>query len=64
VRRRRQQTKRERLAIDVESTRLLMVATIADARRLEASVPIGITASVDVWRYWRQWLETWADVEQ
>lgn len=48
----RRQDRRQRLVADVERTRGLMVAVIADARRVGAEVPLGVTASVEVWRSW------------
>jgi hypothetical protein len=36
-------------------------AVIADARRAGADVPIGVTASVEVWRNWTVKLETRAE---
>jgi hypothetical protein len=41
-----------RLIEDVNRTRLYMLATITDARRLDVPVPVAVAASVDVWRYW------------
>jgi hypothetical protein len=48
------QNRRRRLVEDVDRTRGLMVATIADARRAGVEVPIGVTASVEVWRSWAE----------
>jgi hypothetical protein len=52
---------RQRLAADVESTRLLMVATITDARRLGANVPAMVVVSVAVWLHWTEEIQGWAD---
>jgi hypothetical protein len=41
-----------------------MVAVIADARRIGAEVPIGVTASVEVWRAWHDRLQMWAESEE
>jgi hypothetical protein len=40
-----------------------MVATIADARRAGAEVPIGVTASIEIWRSWGDRLQEWAEKE-
>jgi hypothetical protein len=45
-------SRRERLVADVDRVRRYMVAVIVDARRAEVQIPLGITASVDVWRSW------------
>jgi hypothetical protein len=41
-----------------------MLATIADARRVGAEVPLAITVSVEIWRAWGKRLETWAETQQ
>ena len=51
-------SRRERLVADVDRVRGYMVAVIADARRVEIEVPVGVTASVEVWR-----LQAWAEEE-
>ena len=51
---------RRRLVDDSDHARRFMVAVIADARRIGAEVPIGVTASVEVWRAWHDRLQTWA----
>jgi hypothetical protein len=56
-------SRRQRLVADVERTRGLMVATIADARRAGAEVPIGVTASIEIWRSWGDRLQEWAEEE-
>jgi len=53
--------RKRRLVEDVDRTRGLMAATIADARRVGAEVPIGVTASITVWRAWSDPLLDWAD---
>jgi hypothetical protein len=53
--------RRRRLVEDVDRTRGLMTATIADARRAGAEVPIGVTASTEVWRAWSDRLLGWAE---
>ena len=53
--------RKRRLVEDVDRTRGLMAATIADARRAGAEVPIGVTASVQVWRTWSDRLLDWAE---
>jgi hypothetical protein len=55
--------RKRRLVQDVDRTRGLMAATIADARRVGAEVPIGVTASITVWRAWSDRLLDWADRE-
>jgi hypothetical protein len=50
------QNRRQCLVADVDRTRRHMVAVIADARRAEVEVPIGVTASIEVWRSWGQQL--------
>jgi hypothetical protein len=52
---------RRRLVDDTRRTVGLMVAVIADARRAGAEVPVGVTASVEVWRAWSDRLGDWAD---
>jgi hypothetical protein len=59
--RRIRQGRRERLVESVERVRGFMLAVIADARRAGVDVPIGVTASVDVWRFWQDRLERQAD---
>jgi hypothetical protein len=56
--------RRRRLAEDVDRTRGLMAAVIADARRAGAEVPIGVTASITVWRSWADRLRAWADPDR
>jgi hypothetical protein len=48
--------RRQRLAADVDRVRRYMVAVIADARRAEVEVPIGVAASIETWRAWAEWL--------
>jgi len=55
------QNRRRRLVEDVDRTRGLMVATIADARRAGVEVPIGVTASIETWRAWADRLREWAE---
>jgi hypothetical protein len=55
------QDRRRRLVEDVDRTRGLMLATIQDARRASAEVPIGVTASVEVWRAWADRLRELAE---
>jgi hypothetical protein len=50
------QNRRERLVADVDRVRRYAVAVIADARRAEIEVPLGVTASVEVWRSWAEQL--------
>jgi hypothetical protein len=52
---------RRRLVADVDRVRLYMVATIADARRVGAEVPVEVTASTKSWRSWADRLSTWAE---
>jgi hypothetical protein len=52
--------RKRRLVEDVDRTRGLMVATIADARRVRAEVPVDVTASVEAWRAWSDQLLAWA----
>jgi hypothetical protein len=56
-------SRRRRLVADVDRTRRYMVAVIADARRAGAEVPIGVTASIEIWRSWGERLGTWAEGE-
>jgi hypothetical protein len=44
------QDRRHRLVADADRVRRYMVAVIADARRAEVEVPLGVTASVETWR--------------
>jgi hypothetical protein len=60
-RRRRTRDLRQRVAADATRTRGLMVATIADARRVGVEVPIGVTASIEVWRAWADRIREWAE---
>jgi hypothetical protein len=46
------QDRRQRLVTDVDRVRRYAVAVIADARRAGAEVPVGVTASVEIWRAW------------
>jgi hypothetical protein len=55
------QDRRRRLVEDVDRTRGLMLATIADARRVGAEVPLAITVSVESWRTWSDRLLEWAE---
>jgi hypothetical protein len=48
------QDRRDRLVADMDRVRGYMVAVIADARRAEVEVPVGVTASVEVWRSWAE----------
>jgi hypothetical protein len=52
---------RERLVADVDRVRRYAVAVIADARRAGAEVPLGVTASVEIWRTWADRLREWAE---
>ena len=56
-------SRRERLVADVDRVRRYMVAVIADARRAEVAVPLGVTASVEAWRSWGEQLQEWAKEE-
>ena len=56
-------SRRQRLVADVDRTRRYMMAVIADARRAGVEVPIGVTASIEIWRSWGERLETWAEEE-
>ena len=42
----------QRLITDLDRVRGYMVAVIADARRAQVEVPIGVAASIEVWRSW------------
>ena len=54
-------SRRERLVADVDRVRRYAVAVIADARRAGAEVPVGVTASVEIWRAWADRLREWAE---
>jgi hypothetical protein len=56
-----EEARRRRLISDADRVRGYMVAVIADARRADAQVPVGVTASVEVWRAWADRLRDWAD---
>jgi hypothetical protein len=56
-------SRRERLLADADRVRRYMVAVIADARRAEVEVPLGVTASVEVWRSWGKRLQEQAEEE-
>jgi hypothetical protein len=51
---------RMRVAEDVERTRMLMTATIIDARRVGATVPAEVAGSVVIWAAWAIAIERWA----
>jgi hypothetical protein len=53
--------RRQRVAAHADRARRYMVAVIADARRVGAAVPIGVAASVEVWRSWGDRLHAWAE---
>jgi hypothetical protein len=53
--------RQRRLANDAYRTIGLMVAVLADARRVRADVPDGVTASITVWRSWAARLDAWAE---
>ena len=53
--------RKRRLVEDVDRTRGLMAATIADARRARAEVPLDVSGSVEVWRAWSDRLLDWAN---
>jgi hypothetical protein len=53
--------RRERLVADVDRVRRYMIAVIADARRAEVEVPIGVAASIEIWRAWADRLREWAE---
>jgi hypothetical protein len=53
--------RRRRLVSDVDRTRGLMTAVIADARRVGAEVPLGVTASIELWRTWADRLLDWVE---
>jgi hypothetical protein len=55
------QDRRRRLVEDVDRVRRYAVAVIADARRAGAEVPLGVTASIEVWRAWADRLREWAE---
>ena len=59
-RRRRQVTRRDRLADDARRTVGLMAAMLADAERARAEVPEGVAACLTVWRSWAGRLAEWA----
>jgi hypothetical protein len=54
------QDRRHRLVADVDRVRRYAVAVIADARRAGAEVPLGVTASIEIWRAWADRLRDWA----
>jgi hypothetical protein len=54
-------SRRERLVADVDRVRRYAVAVIADARRAGAEVPIGVAASIEIWRAWADRLREWAE---
>jgi hypothetical protein len=56
-------SRRERLVADVDRVRRYAVAVIADARRAGVDVPVGVTASIEVWRSWGERLQEWAKEE-
>jgi hypothetical protein len=56
-------SRRQRLVADVDRVRRYMVAVIADARRAEVEVPLGVTATVEVWRSWGERLQEQAEEE-
>jgi len=56
-------SRRQRLIADVDRVRRYAVAVIADARRAGAEVPLGVTASVEIWRAWANRLREWAEEE-
>jgi hypothetical protein len=53
--------RRRRLVDDAHRTIGLMVAVLADARRVRAEVPDGVAASITVWRSWAARLDAWAE---
>jgi hypothetical protein len=53
--------RKRRLVEDVDRTRGLMAATIADARRVRAEVPDAVTASITAWRTWSDRLLDWVE---
>jgi hypothetical protein len=55
------QDRRHRLVADVDRVRRYAVAVIADARRAGAEVPLGVTASIEIWRAWADRLRGWAE---
>jgi hypothetical protein len=54
---------RQRLASDTRRTVGMMRAVLVDAERAGAEVPIGVTASVEVWRSWAERLQEEAKEE-
>jgi hypothetical protein len=56
-------SRRQRLVADVDRVRRYAVAVIADARRAGVDVPVGVTASIEVWRSWGERLQEWAKEE-
>jgi hypothetical protein len=56
-------SRRQRLVADVDRVRRYMVAVIADARRAEVEVPLGVTATGEVWRSWGERLQEQAEEE-
>lgn len=54
-------SRRQRLIADVDRVRRYAVAVIQDARRAGVEVPIGVTASIEVWRSWADRLREWAE---
>jgi hypothetical protein len=54
-------SRRQRLVADVDRVRRYMVAVIADARRAGVEVPIGVMASIGVWRSWGEQLQEQAE---
>jgi hypothetical protein len=54
-------SRHQRLVADVDRVRRYAVAVIADARRAGAEVPVGVTASVEIWRAWADRLREWAE---
>jgi hypothetical protein len=56
-------SRRQRLVADVDRVRRYAVAVIADARRAGAEVPLGVSASVEIWRAWADRLREWAEEE-
>jgi hypothetical protein len=55
---------RHRLIEDVERTRLAMVATVTDARRIGAPVEVEIMLTVTTWSDWTQRLKSWASTSE
>jgi hypothetical protein len=56
--------RRRRLVSDADRVRGYMVAVITDARRAGAQVPVGVTASVEVWRAWADQLRDWTGPDE